>query len=89
LYYRIGIRYAPLNTDVRPADYGFTVLRTYDPVDNGEDVRRNDDGSWTVRSGARIRVRITLIAPANRYHIALVDRIPAGFEILNPDLAVT
>ncbi|MCV4697892.1 hypothetical protein OFB92_32775, partial [Escherichia coli] len=53
LYYRIGIRYAPLNTDVRPADYGFTVLRTYDPVDNGEDVRRNDDGSWTVRSGAR------------------------------------
>lgn len=89
LYYRIGIRYAPLNADVRPADYGFTVLRTYDPVDNGEDVKRNEDGSWTVRSGARIRVRITLIAPANRYHIALVDRIPAGFEILNPDLAVT
>ena len=29
------------------------------------------------------------IAEARRYHVALVDKMPAGFEPLNPALAVT
>jgi alpha-2-macroglobulin len=34
-------------------------------------------------------VRLTMVAPSRRYHVALVDYLPAGFETLNPELAVT
>ncbi|QQS33367.1 MAG: hypothetical protein IPM50_01945 [Acidobacteriota bacterium] len=89
LYYRIGMQYAPKNLKLDPADYGFTVIRKYEAVDNADDVRQNADGSWTIRSGARVRVRLTMVAQARRYHVALVDNLPAGLEILNPSLAVT
>jgi uncharacterized protein YfaS (alpha-2-macroglobulin family) len=89
LYYRIGMKYAPKNLKLEPADYGFTVLRKYEAVDNKDDVKQNADGSWTIRSGARVRVRLTMVAQARRYHVALVDPLPAGLEILNPELATT
>ncbi len=89
LYYRIGMKYAPKNLKLEPADYGFTVLRKYEAVDNAEDVTQNADGSWTIKAGARVRVRLTMVAQARRYHVALVDPLPAGLEILNPELAVT
>ena len=89
LYYRIGMKYAPKNLKLAPADYGFTVLRKYEAVDNAEDVKQNADGTWTFKAGARVRVRLTMVAGARRYHVALVDPLPAGLEILNPDLAVT
>ncbi|MBK9153750.1 MAG: hypothetical protein IPM25_05975 [Chloracidobacterium sp.] len=89
LYYRIGMKYAPKDLNLKPADYGFTVLRKYEAVDDKDDVRQNADGSWTIKSGARVRVRLTMVAQARRYHVALVDQLPAGLEILNPGLAVT
>ncbi|MBK9216247.1 MAG: Ig-like domain-containing protein [Chloracidobacterium sp.] len=89
LYYRIGMKYAPKNLKLEPADYGFTVLRKYEAVDNKDDVKQNADGSWTIKSGARVRVRLTMVAQARRYHVALVDPLPAGLEVLNPGLAVT
>ncbi len=89
LYYRIGMKYAPRNLKLDPADYGFTVLRTYAAVDDAADVKHNADGTWTIKSGARVRVRLTMVAQARRYHVALVDNLPAGLEILNPGLAVT
>ncbi len=89
LYYRIGMKYAPKNLKLEPADYGFTVLRKYEAIDNADDVKQNPDGSWTIKSGARVRVRLTMVAQARRYHVALVDNLPAGLEILNPGLAVT
>jgi uncharacterized protein YfaS (alpha-2-macroglobulin family) len=89
LYYRIGMKYAPKNLKLEPADYGFEVLRKYEAVDNAEDVKQNSDGSWTIKSGSRVRVRLTMVAQARRYHVALVDNLPAGLEILNPELAVT
>jgi alpha-2-macroglobulin len=89
LYYRIGMKYAPKNLRLDPADYGFTILRKYEPVDDPADVKQNADGSWAIKSGARVRVRLTMVAQARRYHVALVDNLPAGLEILNPSLAVT
>ncbi len=78
LYYRIGMKYAPKNLKLEPADYGFTVLRKYEAVDNKDDVKQNADGTWTIKSGARVRVRLTMVAQARRYHVALVDQLPAG-----------
>ncbi len=89
LYYRIGMKYAPKNLNLAPADYGFTVLRRYEAVDDADDVKQNADNSWTIKAGARVRVRLTMVAQARRYHVALVDPLPAGLEILNPELAVT
>ena len=89
LYYRIGMKYAPKNLKLEPADYGFTVLRKYEAVDDKDDVKQNADGSWTIKAGARIRIRLTMVAQARRYHVALVDPLPAGLEILNPELATT
>ncbi|MDT5158258.1 MAG: alpha-2-macroglobulin [Acidobacteriota bacterium] len=89
LYYRIGMQYAPSNLKLAPADYGFTVERAYEAVDDPTDVRREADGTWHIRSGARVRVRLTMVAPSRRYHVALVDPLPAGLEAMNPALAVT
>ncbi|MCU0661318.1 MAG: MG2 domain-containing protein [Myxococcota bacterium] len=88
LYYRIGMRYAPKNLKLAPADYGFSVSRTYEAVDNPEDVKREKDGTWRVKAGSRVRVRLSLVAPTRRYHVALVDPLPAGLEVINPALAV-
>ena len=51
------------------------------------------------QAGARVRVHLTMVADNRRYHVALVDPLPAGLEILllparsrkaiNPDLAVS
>ena len=89
LYYRIGLRYAPADLTLAPLDRGFTVERAYEGVDSPADVKRDADGTWRIRAGARVRVRLTMVAPARRYHVALVDPLPAGLEALNPALATT
>jgi uncharacterized protein YfaS (alpha-2-macroglobulin family) len=89
LYYRLAMSYAPLNLNPGSADYGFTVERAYEAIDDAQDVQRDADGVWRIKAGARVRVRVTMVAPSRRYHVALVDPLPAGFETLNPELAVT
>lgn len=89
LYYRVGMRYAPrdLNLDAREA--GFTVERRYEAVDDPADVTQDDDGTWRIKAGARVRVTLTMVAPGRRTHVALVDPLPAGLEVINPDLKVS
>jgi hypothetical protein len=89
LYYRIGLRYAPQDLALRALDRGFAVERRYEGADRADDVRRDADGTWRIRAGARVRVRLTLVAQARRYHVALVDPLPAGLEAENPELATT
>ena len=89
LYYRIGMTYAPQDLKLPAADYGFVVERRYEPVDAATDVVRQKDGSWKVKAGARVRVRLTMAVENRRYHVALVDPLPAGLEPMNPELAVT
>lgn len=89
LYFRIGTQYAPANLKLAAADYGFRVERKYEAIDDPADVRLEADGTWSIRAGARVRVRLTMSNPARRYHVALVDPLPAGLEALNPALATT
>ena len=89
LYYRLAMNYAPANLNLNSADYGFAVQRTYEAIDDPEDVQRDADGGWRVKAGVRVRVRVLMAAQSRRYHVALVDYLPAGFETLNPELAVT
>ena len=89
LYYRLGLSYAPTDLSLEPLEAGFAVQRAYKGLDDPEDVRQDEDGVWHVKAGARVRVRLTVVAPTRRYHVALVDPLPAGLEPLNPALAVT
>lgn len=89
LYFRIGTQYAPTNLKLAAADYGFQVERKYEAIDDPADVRLEPDGTWHIRAGARVRVLLVMSNPARRYHVALVDPLPAGLEALNPELATT
>ena len=89
LYYRLGLRYAPTDLKLPPLDMGFVVQREYEAVDDPDDVSLDEDGVWHVKAGARVRIRITMVADSRRYHVALVDPLPAGLEIVNPALAVS
>ncbi|HNC08169.1 MAG TPA: hypothetical protein PLX14_05655, partial [Anaerolineales bacterium] len=89
LYYRLALQYAPRDLNLDPLDMGFVVERKYEGVDNPEDVYQDADGVWHIKAGARVRVTLTMAADNRRYHVALVDPLPAGLEIINPELAVS
>jgi uncharacterized protein YfaS (alpha-2-macroglobulin family) len=89
LYYRIGMRYAPADYNLAALDRGFVIDRVYEAVENPSDVTRDADGTWHITAGARVRVKLTMVAESQRTHVALIDPLPAGLESLNPDLAVT
>ncbi len=89
LYYRLGLRYAPTDLTLEPLEAGFTVQRAYEAVDSPSDVYQDERGVWHIKAGARVRVRLTMVAPTRRYHVALADPLPAGLEPMNPALAVT
>ncbi len=89
LYYRLGLSYAPTNLNLKALDMGFVVERTYEAVDDPADVQRDADGTWRIKAGARVRIRLQMVADSRRYHVALVDPLPAGLEAINPALAVS
>jgi hypothetical protein len=89
MYYRVGMQYAPADLRPPPIDRGFVVTRSYEGADDPKDVSIDKSGVWHVKAGARVRVRVTMVAPARRYHVALVDPLPAGFEPMNPALKMT
>ena len=87
LYYRLGLQYVPEDIRLDSLDRGFTVLRTFAPIDNEQDVWQDADGAWHVRLGARVRVETTLVTPGPRTHVRLSVPLPAGLEPINPALA--
>lgn len=86
LYYRLGLRYAPKDLVLAPEEQGFAVTRVYEPVEDGKDVTRDADGTWVIRAGATVRVRMTIVVPDRRYYAAIVDSLPAGLEAVNTRL---
>ena len=89
LYYRLGLRYAPDDLDLDPLDRGFVVQRSYEAVDDPADVWVDSEGAVHVVAGAEVRVKLTMVNDSRRTNMVLVDPLPAGFEALNPALAVT
>jgi uncharacterized protein YfaS (alpha-2-macroglobulin family) len=89
LYYRIGLRYAPADLKLAAKNRGFEVERRYEAIDDPKDVSRDADGTWRIKAGARVRILITMTATGRRYHVALVDPLPAGLEPLNPALGMS
>ncbi|WP_027329130.1 Ig-like domain-containing alpha-2-macroglobulin family protein [Marinimicrobium agarilyticum] len=89
LYYRVGMEYAPEDLQLEAARHGFQVERHYEAINEPSDVTQTKDGTWEIKAGAAVRVTVTMTVPARRHHVALTDRLPAGFEALNPALETT
>ncbi|MGE3766831.1 MAG: alpha-2-macroglobulin, partial [Kofleriaceae bacterium] len=87
MYYRVGITYAPTQTNLGPLDAGFLVRRSYTAIDDPADVTRLADGRIKVKLGARVLVRVHAINTAPRHAVAINDPLPAGFEPVNTALA--
>lgn len=89
LYYRVGMTYAPKSLRLPAEDRGFIVERKYRGLDNASDVTLETNGDWTIKAGAKVEVELSMVVPERRYHVALVDPLPAGLEPLNPSLRGT
>ena len=63
--------------------------RKFRGLDKPSDVSQAENGDWTVKSGAKVEVELTMVVPERRYHVALVDPLAAGLEPLNPVLLGT
>ena len=89
LYYRLALKYAHSDPFVKARSMGMTVSRTFESIDASDDVQHLPDGTWRVREGATIRVKLTISTPGTRYYVALDDPIAAGLEVLNAELKGT
>jgi alpha-2-macroglobulin len=89
MYYRIGLRYVPADLKLSALDRGFVVKRVYESVGDKGDVTQDADGTWKIKAGAKVKIRLTMVAESQRTHVALIDPLPAGLEALNPFLANT
>ncbi|MBL9019038.1 MAG: hypothetical protein JNL83_32925 [Myxococcales bacterium] len=58
---------------------GYTIERLY--------LNAGGAPATTFRAGDMVTVKLTIVADADRKWIALVDPLPAGFEVVNPKLA--
>jgi alpha-2-macroglobulin len=76
-------------TAVAALDAGFVVTRSYAAVDKASDVARDRDGNWQVALGARVMVTVNVTNTTPRFCVALVDRLPAGFEAINSSIATS
>ena len=74
----------PLKGEYRQAQAnGFTITRRYEtlegiPLEEGE-----------IPLGTLVRVRLHVQSPAGRHYVAIDDKLPAGLEPLNMNLATT
>jgi alpha-2-macroglobulin len=61
-------------------DRGFALSRRYEAVDDEDDVRRDEDGTWRIRAGARVRVHLLVTTPVGRQYAQVRDPVPAGLR---------
>lgn len=89
LYYRIGLKYAPSSLKINPINYGFKIERTYEAIDDPSHVEKQEEGIWKFKLGEKVKVILTMTVTQRRYHVALIDCLPAGCEALNTKLKGT
>eukprot|EP01089_Gocevia_fonbrunei_P003224 TRINITY_DN1313_c0_g5_i1.p1 TRINITY_DN1313_c0_g5~~TRINITY_DN1313_c0_g5_i1.p1 ORF type:complete len:199 (+),score=49.43 TRINITY_DN1313_c0_g5_i1:518-1114(+) len=95
LYYRMSFKFAKKDLRTDAMDRGFYVTRRYEAADSGSvnDVvlhqTENDGTEYVVKVGTRIKVIVKFRVVSARNHVALVDYLPAGMEILNSKVAGT
>ncbi len=83
LYYTMHLRYFPPATEVEAANHGLSVAREYLPADGGE------QGVHSAAIGDLVKVRLTVVAPADLHYVMVEDFLPAGLEPVDASLRTT
>ncbi len=87
LYYTAHLRaFLPVE-DIEALDRGVTVSRRYTlaSCDDGPECPEVTE----VRVGDEVRVEVSIVAPNNLYYVVVEDPLPAGAEVVDPNLATT
>ena len=98
----LGLTYVPQDLIEDPCEFGFKVTRTYEYVDHPNDINcttetmtivsitgvkeEKERRHFRIKQGSRIRVVLRMSFKDVRYHLALVDKLAAGMEAINPKL---
>jgi hypothetical protein len=80
--YSVRLATARLDAAKAPVERGFTVTRTYLDPDSGKEVT-------SFQTGQLVKVKVDIASAAERHWVAVTDRLPAGFEIVNTKLATS
>lgn len=83
-YYAIRLDYAAKDPDFSDQQAGFTVSRAYTRLDRSGEPVVSETG---FRRGDIVQVDLTLLVPNQRHWVVLEDRLPAGLEPINFELA--
>lgn len=83
LYYNINLKYYLPFTEIKPLEQGMVVMREL--VDNNGKLLPSD----SIEQNTEAWVRLTIVAPEERYFLAVEDILPAGLESVNDSLKNT
>lgn len=77
LYYGVSLRYTPASYEAKEWE-GFEIEKKIEPL----------KGGGALKAPERAVVTLTVRTKQDRPFVALTDRLPAGFEIVDPSFAV-
>jgi len=80
LYYTIDLRYVTPAKEIEAVNRGFAITHEYTSVD--DPAKR----LTAVKVGETVRVKMTIIAPADRNYVVVEDLLPAGLEAVDARL---
>ncbi len=74
LYYTLDLRYTTPAKDIEAVNRGFAVSHEYTALDDPT------KPITSVKVGETVRVKVTILAPADRNYVTIEDLLPAGLE---------
>jgi alpha-2-macroglobulin len=82
MYYTMNLRYITPAAGIEALSRGFAISHNYSLLDNP------DTEITSARIGDVVRVRLTVMLPADRNYVVVEDFLPAGLEPIDPNLAI-
>jgi hypothetical protein len=82
MYYTMNLRYVTPAREIEALNRGFAVSHEYSLLDEP------DERITSASLGDVVRVRITVMVPADSSYVVVEDHLPAGLEPIDPSLAI-
>ncbi len=82
MYYTVNLRYVTPATEITALNRGFAISHVYSLLDDAE------TPVSSAHIGDVVRVRMTVMLPADRNYVVVEDFLPAGLEPIDPDLDI-
>jgi hypothetical protein len=82
MYYTLNLRYVTPAVGIEALNRGFAISHEYSLLDDP------DTAISSAQIGDVVRVRLTVMLPADRNYVVVEDFLPAGLEPIDPNLAI-